>query len=84
MRIPCPFCGPRMLEEFVYLGDAALMRRPAEGATCDYVFLRDNPSGRHRELWRHEGGCGAWLVVERDVTTHEIFGAALAEARDAG
>ncbi|MEO0362714.1 MAG: sarcosine oxidase subunit delta, partial [Pseudomonadota bacterium] len=30
-------------------------------------------------LWFHEGGCRAWLVVERDVTTHEVFGAELAE-----
>ena len=84
MRIPCPCCGLRMVEEFYYLGEAALMDRPESGATYDYVYLRDNPAGRHRELWYHEQGCRAWLVVERDTTTHEIFGAALAgEARDA-
>ena len=27
MRIPCPYCGPRGNEEFVYYGDATL-RRP--------------------------------------------------------
>lgn len=79
MRIDCPCCGARMVEEFVYLGDAALMARPEGGASFDYVFLRDNPAGRMRELWYHEGGCRAWLVVERDTVSHEVFGARLAE-----
>ncbi len=84
MRIPCPFCGGRDAEEFAYLGDARLMDRPEEGPGWEHVFLRENPAGRHRELWRHEGGCGAWLVVERDVTTHEVFGAEQAERVRAG
>ncbi|MFV0474514.1 MAG: sarcosine oxidase subunit delta [Pikeienuella sp.] len=85
MRLPCPFCGERMTDEFTYLGDAKLAERPAEGATWEHVFFRDNPTGRHRELWRHESGCGAWLTVERDVSTHEIFSATLVDGgRDAG
>ncbi len=38
----------------------------------DYVYLRDNPAGPHRELWQHVSGCRAWLVVTRDTRTHEI------------
>ncbi|MEX2518979.1 MAG: sarcosine oxidase subunit delta [Paracoccaceae bacterium] len=79
MRINCPFCGQRVVEEYVYLGDAKLTRRPEGGSDHDHVYLRDNPTGRHRELWRHEGGCGAWLVVERDVTSHRIFSVMLAD-----
>ena len=79
MRIPCPCCGERMVEEFTYLGDRMLMDRPDEGVTADFIYLRDNPAGRHSELWYHEQGCRSWLVVERDTTTHEIFGAELAE-----
>ena len=79
MRINCPCCGPRMVEEFTYFGDAAMMNRPEGGPDWEAVYLRDNPAGRHRELWYHEGGCRSWLVVERDVTTHEIFGVELAE-----
>ena len=80
MRIPCPHCGERPLEEFSYLGDAA-PRRPSldtadaharEAAFCDYVYLRDNPAGRLQELWFHAGGCQAWLVVERDTRSHAI------------
>jgi sarcosine oxidase subunit delta len=94
MLIPHPLLGPRDAQEFVYLGDAALLDRPdglAEGALeafCDYVYLRDNPAGVHRELWFHEHGDRSWLVVTRNTLTHEILGAELARdvalARRAG
>ena len=43
-----------------------------------YLHLRDNPSDWHRELWHHEAGCTSWLVVERNLTTHEIRKVSLA------
>jgi sarcosine oxidase subunit delta len=78
MIIPHPLLGPRDAAEFVYLGDAQLINRPdgmdetAEAAFHDYLYLRDNPSGWHEELWYHEQGDRSWLVVERHITTHEI------------
>jgi len=63
------------------MGDAAYLNRPAEGdqeAMHRYLHIRENPAGRVRDLWHHEAGCSAWLVVERDVTTHEIFSVELA------
>ena len=86
MRLPCPHCGSRDIREFTCRGAATLLDRPApdagEAAWDDYLHQRDNPAGRTRELWHHQGGCGAWLVVERDTITHEVFGAGLAsEAR---
>ena len=77
MRIPCPHCGPRGHEEFAYYGDATPVRpdpagADAERAFCDYVYLRDNPAGVHRELWYHAHGCQAWLIVERDTRTHAV------------
>lgn len=84
MLIPHPLLGLRDADEFTVLGDAALMNRPdpaAPGALeafCDYVFLRDNPAGVHRELWFHEQGDRSWLVVTRDTVTHEILSAELA------
>jgi methylglutamate dehydrogenase subunit B len=87
MLIPCPYCGPRIHEEFSYLGDATL-RRPdasapaAEPAFVGYAYLRDNPAGVHRELWFHASGCHAWLVVERDLRTHVIAGASPAHGED--
>jgi heterotetrameric sarcosine oxidase delta subunit len=77
MRINCPICGERDKREFHYRGSAKLMSRPAsdagEAAFYDYTYLRDNPAGPHAELWCHDHGCRAWLVVERDTTTHEFL-----------
>lgn len=78
MMIPHPLLGLRDSSEFVYLGDACLIDRPdpqAEDAAerfYDYAYLRDNPAGKHRELWFHDGGDRSWLVVTRDTLTHEI------------
>lgn len=78
MIIEHPLLGPRDSQEFVYLGDAGLIDRPdgmAEGAVDafhDYLHLRDNPAGLHRELWFHEQGDRSWLVVTRNTVTHEI------------
>ena len=58
------------------------MDRPAPQSGADafhaYLHLRGNPAGVHRELWQHSHGCMAWLVVERNVTSHEILNVALA------
>jgi sarcosine oxidase subunit delta len=78
MRIACPHCGARDVREFSYLGDATV-ERPDPGASdalarfTDYVYLRDNPAGLHRELWYHASGCQAWLVVTRNTRTHAIL-----------
>ncbi|MEQ8651880.1 MAG: sarcosine oxidase subunit delta [Kiloniellales bacterium] len=82
LRLPCPLCGLRDETEFTYGGDAT-RTRPAESETDaaawhDYVFLRDNPRGPHREYWHHVSGCRQWLVVERNTLTHEIGAAWLA------
>jgi len=79
MRIPCPYCGTRDSSEFSYLGDATV-RRPEptasgtadDAAMYDYVYLRANPMGTHRELWYHASGCHSWLIVTRDTATHQI------------
>jgi len=78
MRIRCPFCGERDLNEFAYLGDAQF-KRPDPGRRADAarffeaVYLRDNPAGPHDELWYHTYGCRSWLRVSRDTLTHEIL-----------
>jgi len=83
MRLTCPLCGSRDRREFYYQGEAVMMARPAPDADADtwnsYLHLRDNPAGVRRELWQHDGGCGAWLVVTRDTTTHEVLDVALAQ-----
>jgi sarcosine oxidase subunit delta len=78
MRITCPHCGPRGLEEFLFTGDATV-KRPTDGGAAptqewtDYVYMRENGNGAHEGLWYHAGGCHAWLVVTRDLRSHEII-----------
>lgn len=87
MRIPCPICGERDRREFYYMGDAVALDRPdpedGDAAWDDYLHNRDNPAGVTRDLWYHEAGCTAWIVVTRNTVSHEVLGAALAsgEAR---
>ncbi|MER8628024.1 sarcosine oxidase subunit delta [Mesorhizobium sp. M1143] len=84
MLIPHPVLGLRDAREFTYLGDARLIDRPdssapdAEPAFYEYLYLRDNPAGAHRELWFHEHGDRSWLVVTRNTVTHEILSAEFA------
>lgn len=78
MRIPCPFCGDRDTQEFVYRGDAEPVRPTEPDGFYDYVYTRRNPAGRLTEHWYHAQGCRNWLVVDRDTVTHEIFDAKLA------
>jgi heterotetrameric sarcosine oxidase delta subunit len=78
LRIPCPWCGPREEDEFSYGGEAHIARPldPAalsDGEWADYLFMRTNPMGRHRERWVHSHGCRRWFNVERDTTSHEII-----------
>ena len=93
MIINHPLLGPRDSSEFTYLGDASLMDRPDwKGVDADekksqttiqnyhdYLYLRKNNAGEHRELWYHEQGDRSWLIVTRDTTTHEISQVELAK-----
>ncbi|WP_299405978.1 sarcosine oxidase subunit delta [uncultured Roseobacter sp.] len=83
MRLTCPICGERDRREFYYQGDAVALRRPAPDAGddpwADHLHLRDNPAGETRDLWQHDGGCGAWVVVTRNTVTHEVLATVLAE-----
>ena len=82
MRIACPICGKRDRREFYYMGAAVALERPAQDAPAAewhaYIHLRDNPCGMTRELWHHEAGCSAWLVVTRDTASHAVLAVDLA------
>lgn len=85
MRLTCPYCGERAIDEFVHAGDAAPIRPDPTGPAATaafyvYGYERANVAGIHAELWYHAAGCHAWLVVHRDTRTHEV--AAVAFARD--
>ncbi len=81
MRINCPICGARDRREFYYMGADDFLDRPEAGdqdAMHRYLHIRENPAGVTRDLWHHEAGCASWLVVDRNVSTHEILGVTLA------
>jgi len=81
MRITCPICGARDRREFYYRGAAVALERPEPDAGAevwdDYLHLRDNPAGVTRDLWYHESGCTAWIVVTRDTVSHAVLDTAL-------
>ena len=70
--------------EFIYMGDAKLMKRPnwrsktIKSEFLEYGYFRKNPAGIHKELWYHEQGDRSWLVVTRNTVTHEILKVELA------
>lgn len=82
MRLTCPVCGERDLREFYYQGDAVALERPepdaGDGVWNEYLHNRDNPAGVTRDLWQHEAGCAAWIVVTRDTVSHAVLETALA------
>ena len=79
LLIPCPWCGPREDDEFSFGGEADIPR-PADPdalsdeAWADYLFMRNNRRGHHREQWCHTAGCRRWFIVERDTVTNRILG----------
>lgn len=83
MRLRCPYCGDRDVREFSYLGDATVTRPDpthpeAASQFVEYVYVRTNPAGPHREYWYHGSGCQSWLTVTRDTRTHTVLEVAYA------
>ncbi|MEX2297575.1 MAG: sarcosine oxidase subunit delta, partial [Dongiaceae bacterium] len=79
LLIHCPWCGPRDEIEFRCGGEAHIAR-PADPAAlddaqwADFLFMRTNPKGWHRERWYHGAGCRRWFNGIRSTITHEIVG----------
>jgi len=77
LLITCPWCGPRAESEFTCGGEADIARplHPetlTDEAWGEYLFMRRNTRGLHREQWYHSFGCRRWFVVERDTVTYEV------------
>ena len=77
LLINCPWCGERNETEFSYGGEAGITRPPEPSALsdaewADYLFMRSNPRGAHRELCNHSQGCRRWFGAERDTVTYRI------------
>ena len=79
LLIRCPWCGPRPESDFAYGGEAHIARpeRPeklTDAEWGEYLFMRTNPKGAHREQWCHVAGCRRWFDAERDTVSY-AFGA---------
>lgn len=77
LLIKCPFCGPRPELEFSYGGQAHIARPNDPSALDDaswaeYLYIRSNPKGLHRERWRHINGCARFFNVQRDTVSDAI------------
>ncbi len=83
--LPCPYCGPRPVDEYAYFGEVTRRPEPTEDGPpslrelTDYIYFRDNVAGPQREWWQHRMGCGEWFLAERDTRTNEILGVAVPE-----
>jgi sarcosine oxidase subunit delta len=77
LQIACPWCGTRPENEFRYGGEAHFARPhdPAavdDAAWAEFLYLRSNPKGEHRERWQHVHGCGRFFNCTRDTVTDRI------------
>ena len=72
--LSCPNCGPRDVEEFRCAGEVTVRPKasPSLRELADYVYLRRNVAGVHREWWYHRSGCGLWFLADRDTRTNAV------------
>ncbi|MDH3220253.1 MAG: sarcosine oxidase subunit delta [Gammaproteobacteria bacterium] len=77
LLIECPYCGLRDETEFSYAGEAHIARpvetdKLSDAEWADYLFMRSNPKGAHREQWLHAAGCRRYFNAVRDTVTYNI------------
>ena len=77
--IECPWCGERDETEFNCVGEAHIARpleteKMSDQDWADYLFMRSNPKGLHREQWLHAAGCRRYFNAERDTVSYRISG----------
>ena len=75
--IECPWCGERDETEFSCVGEAHIARpleteKLSDEEWADYLFMRKNPKGAHREQWLHVAGCRRYFNAERDTVSYQI------------
>ena len=82
--LPCPNCGPRAVDEFVYAGEVSVRPRgtPSLRDLTSYVYFRRNVAGVQREWWYHRLGCRSWFLAERDTRTNRVLWSGLADGAD--
>ena len=77
LQIKCPFCGVRAEVEFNCGGEGGIARPLqtdglSDAQWGDYLFMRKNPKGLHREQWLHSAGCRRWFNAERNTVSYQF------------
>jgi sarcosine oxidase, subunit delta len=78
LLIECPYCQEARPEiEFQYAGEAHVQRPDGSIPVSDeqwaeYLYIRSNTRGMHRERWRHTHGCARFFNALRDTVQDVI------------
>lgn len=80
LLITCPVCGVEGDETDFLCGGEAHVLRPASSnpdnvsdyAQYEYMHLRPNPKGWHREQWLCVRGCGKWFNAVRHTVSMDF------------
>lgn len=75
LRIDCPNCGTRSVEEWVY-GEVFAVPESItdpDDRNVDRGFNHNNPEGPVREAWFHLYGCRRWVYLMRDTRTDVVL-----------
>lgn len=75
IRLTCPQCGARPIEEWVYgeVFDAPHSITDPDARDIDRAYFHDNPEGPVQEAWFHLYGCRRWTYLQRDTRTDEVI-----------
>lgn len=75
LRITCPTCGERGVEEFVFgeVFDVPTSITDADARDVDRGYFHNNPEGETREAWFHLYGCRRWIYLHRNTRTDEFL-----------
>ncbi len=79
LLIKCPYCDEDRPElEFHYEGEAHIARPPDPSTLNDeqwaeFLYVRSNSRGPHRERWRHLHGCGRFFNAARNTVTDKFI-----------
>ena len=75
LRIPCPHCGPRSIEEWVH-GEIPVVPDglvDADARDIDRGYMHTNGQGPVEETWFHLFGCRRWVTLVRDTRTDDLI-----------
>jgi sarcosine oxidase, subunit delta len=75
LRIVCPNCGSRSVEEFAFGGELPAVPdhiTDVDDRNVDLVWMLSNTTGPSDERWFHEAGCRRWLTLRRDTRTDRV------------